>query len=209
LVVSNVKQRIASANEEDGNYILTAFLGFQAPTGAAPFTNRAWVITPTLAGGKGGAIRRCPIPTSNQNAVGVSIVSNVAFQYRLPNTSGLELELFRASLQSTRLHATQLWPRLTNAVSSSPTISKRRSAELSAISTVGGLLKQSERAEHFEVQQRAPNVLIGAESQSPTQQAIGGQSQSFRVKLPEDGFESQSPHRAKTGLNDNGKLLWP
>ena len=48
-----VKQRLLSANEQDGNYIVTAFLGVQAPTGDAAFTNHAWVITPTIAGGKG------------------------------------------------------------------------------------------------------------------------------------------------------------
>lgn len=35
-----IKQRLLSANEENGNYILTAFLGFQAPTGITAFTNR-------------------------------------------------------------------------------------------------------------------------------------------------------------------------
>jgi hypothetical protein len=35
-----IKQRLVSANEENGNYILSAFLGFQAPTGITAFTNR-------------------------------------------------------------------------------------------------------------------------------------------------------------------------
>ena len=48
-----IKQRLLSANEQNGNYIVTAFLGFQAPTGITAFTNDAWVITPTIAGGKG------------------------------------------------------------------------------------------------------------------------------------------------------------
>ena len=51
-----VKQRLISANEENGNYIVTTFLGVQAPTGQVPFTNDAWVMTPTLAAGKGGVI---------------------------------------------------------------------------------------------------------------------------------------------------------
>src|SRR6202047_84087 len=49
-----IKQRLLSANEENGNYILRAFLGFQAPTGITAFTNRpAWIVTPTIAGGIG------------------------------------------------------------------------------------------------------------------------------------------------------------
>ena len=48
-----VKQRLLSANEQEGNYIVTAFLGVTAPTGTPAFTNRAWIITPTIAGGKG------------------------------------------------------------------------------------------------------------------------------------------------------------
>ena len=34
-----IKQRLLSANEASGNYILTAFLGVQAPTGVAAFTS--------------------------------------------------------------------------------------------------------------------------------------------------------------------------
>jgi hypothetical protein len=48
-----IKQRLLSANEQDGNYIVSAFLGVQAPTGIRAFSNNAWVVTPTLAAGKG------------------------------------------------------------------------------------------------------------------------------------------------------------
>ena len=48
-----VKYRILSANEENGNYILTAFMGFSAPTGDDGNSNRHGVFTPTIAGGKG------------------------------------------------------------------------------------------------------------------------------------------------------------
>lgn len=83
-----VKQRILSANEENGNYILSAFLGFQAPTGITAFTNRpAWIVTPTLAGGIGfgdfdvqGTISYT-IPTDNQHVVGTSLVSSLTLQY--------------------------------------------------------------------------------------------------------------------------------
>jgi hypothetical protein len=58
-----IKQRLLSANEENGNYILSAFLGFQAPTGITAFTNRpAWIVTPTI---------------------GTSLLSSLTVQYHL------------------------------------------------------------------------------------------------------------------------------
>ena len=48
-----VKYRLLSANEEKGNYILTAFMGFSAPTGDAANSNGHAIFTPTIAGGKG------------------------------------------------------------------------------------------------------------------------------------------------------------
>lgn len=83
-----VKQRLLSANEENGNYILSAFLGFQAPTGITAFTNRpAWIVTPTLAGGVGwgdfdvqGTIGYT-LPTDHQHIVGTSLISSLTLQY--------------------------------------------------------------------------------------------------------------------------------
>ena len=83
-----IKQRILSANEENGNYILTAFLGAQAPTGITAFTNRpAWIITPTIAGGIGwgdfdvqGTIGYT-FPTANQHVVGTTLLTSVTLQY--------------------------------------------------------------------------------------------------------------------------------
>jgi hypothetical protein len=85
-----IKQRLLSANEENGNYILTAFLGFQAPTGITAFTNRpAWIVTPTIAGGIGwgdfdiqGTIGYT-LPTDEQNHVGTSLLSSLTVQYHL------------------------------------------------------------------------------------------------------------------------------
>src|SRR5271163_3337315 len=48
-----LKYRIAAANEENGNYIVTAFLGLQAPTGSEANTKRYYMVTPTIAFGKG------------------------------------------------------------------------------------------------------------------------------------------------------------
>jgi hypothetical protein len=85
-----VKQRLLSANEENGNYILSAFMGFQAPTGITAFTNRpAWIVTPTLAGGIGwgdfdvqGTIGYT-LPTDYRNHPGNTLLTSVTFQYHL------------------------------------------------------------------------------------------------------------------------------
>ena len=93
-----VKQRLLSANEEQGNYILTAFLGVQAPTGSRIFTNNAWVITPTIAGGKGWgdfdiqATVGVPIPLAHEKTIGTSIVTNATFQYHFARYFWPELE---------------------------------------------------------------------------------------------------------------------
>lgn len=85
-----IKQRLLSANEENGNYILSAFLGFQAPTGITAFTNRpAWIVTPTLAGGVGwgdfdvqGTIGYT-LPTDNEHTVGTTLLTSATLQYHL------------------------------------------------------------------------------------------------------------------------------
>ncbi len=55
-----VKQRLLTANEQSGNYIVSAFLGLQAPTGIRAFTNDTWLITPTLAARQGLGRLRYP-----------------------------------------------------------------------------------------------------------------------------------------------------
>ena len=93
-----VKQRLLSANEEQGNYILTAFLSAQAPTGAEAFTNHAWLITPTIAGGMGfgdfdfQATFGASLPTSDYSTLGTAFATNVAFQYHFANYFWPELE---------------------------------------------------------------------------------------------------------------------
>jgi hypothetical protein len=94
-----IKQRLISAPEDQGNYIVSAFLGFTAPTGAPVFTNNTWVVTPTLAVGKGWgdfdiqATTGVGIPTDSAAVVGTSIVSNVAFQYHFLEYFWPEVEL--------------------------------------------------------------------------------------------------------------------
>lgn len=94
-----VKQRLLSANEESGNYILTAFFGVQAPTGAKAFTNDAWVVTPTIAGGKGWgpfdvqATFGVAYPLTHTREVGTSLINNVAFQYHVGRVFWPEFEV--------------------------------------------------------------------------------------------------------------------
>ena len=84
-----IKQRLLSANEENGNYILSAFLGLQAPIGDHTFTNHAWEITPTIAGGKGWgdfdvqATSGVTIPLGSEGKIGTSVATNVALQYHV------------------------------------------------------------------------------------------------------------------------------
>lgn len=94
-----VKQRLLSANEEQGNYVVTAFLGVQAPTGFPAFTSNAWVITPTIAAGKGwgnfdvqGTLS-ASIPTTQQNILGKAISGNAVIQYHLDKIFWPEFEI--------------------------------------------------------------------------------------------------------------------
>ena len=94
-----LKQRLFSANAANGDYIVTAFLGVTAPTGGAAFTNNAWIITPTLAAGKGfGKIDvqgtfGAALPISHDDVIGKAITPNVAFQYHVTEYLWPELEV--------------------------------------------------------------------------------------------------------------------
>ncbi len=94
-----VKQRLLSANEQNGNYIVSAFLGFQAPTGASELTNDAWVITPTIAAGKGWGdfdiqmTASLSVPTSHKSTIGTALVVNTAFQYHFARVFWPEFEV--------------------------------------------------------------------------------------------------------------------
>jgi hypothetical protein len=94
-----IKQRLFSANEDNGNYIVSAFLGVQAPIGDRHFTNNAWIVTPTLAGGMGWgdfdiqASEGVAIPLAYEKTIGTSFATNVALQYHLLNVLWPELEV--------------------------------------------------------------------------------------------------------------------
>ena len=94
-----VKYRMLSANEEHGDYILTAFLGWSLPTGS--YSNGALhaVITPTLAYGKGfrnfdvQGTFGVGLPVADVNLVGRNYAWNNTFQYRLFRKFWPEVEL--------------------------------------------------------------------------------------------------------------------
>jgi len=83
-----LKYRIASANEEHGNYIVSAFLGASVPTGSYKNGLSTAVITPTLAVGKGWgrfdvqSTLGAGMPLHDVALIGHALQSNTAFQYR-------------------------------------------------------------------------------------------------------------------------------
>jgi hypothetical protein len=84
-----VKYRLLSSNEENGNYILTVFLGWSLPTGS--YSNGALnpILTPTIAYGKGfrafdvQGTFGVGLPTGNESLIGRAYAWNNAFQYRI------------------------------------------------------------------------------------------------------------------------------
>jgi hypothetical protein len=84
-----VEQRLASAPAGAGNYVVTAWLQVQAPTGIEALSSHVWEYIPTLAFGKGwgafdiqatvGAV----LPDSHTDTLGNQIQTNVAFQYHV------------------------------------------------------------------------------------------------------------------------------
>jgi hypothetical protein len=94
-----VKYRLLSANEEHGNYILTAFLGWSLPTGDHKNGAPHAVITPTIAYGKGfgnldlQGTFGVGFPTADTGVVGRNYTWNNAFQYRVFRKFWPEVEL--------------------------------------------------------------------------------------------------------------------
>lgn len=94
-----VKYRLLSANEEHGNHILSAFLGWSLPTGDHKNGALHAVITPTIAYGKGFAnfdlqgTFGVGLPAADTNVVGRTYAWNNAFQYRVLGKFWPEVEL--------------------------------------------------------------------------------------------------------------------
>jgi hypothetical protein len=96
-----VKYRIAAANEENGDYIVTAFLQLQVPTGSKENTSDHYTVTPTLAGGKGWgdfeiqSTLGVSIPDNGTapKGAGTPLQINTAFQYRVLKVLWPEMEV--------------------------------------------------------------------------------------------------------------------
>lgn len=96
-----LKYRLLSANEEHGDYILTAFLGLSVPSGSETFSADHYIVTPTLAFGKGWGDFdfqttfgvSVPDNGSAPAGAGTPILSNTAFQYRIMKNLWPELEV--------------------------------------------------------------------------------------------------------------------
>jgi hypothetical protein len=103
-----VKYRLLSSNEEHGNYILTAFLGWTLPTGS--HTNGALhaTITPTIAYGKGfgrfdaQGTFGVGLLVADRNLVGRTYAWNNAFQYHVFRRFWPEVELNSTFFQDGR-----------------------------------------------------------------------------------------------------------
>jgi hypothetical protein len=84
-----VKYRLFSANEETGNYILTTYFPFTAPTGSNAFTTKNFGITPSIAGGKGWGDFNMLLdfgintPTGDFHKLGTPLLTNAVLQYRV------------------------------------------------------------------------------------------------------------------------------
>ncbi len=86
-----MKYRFAAANEENGNYVVTGFMGLTVPNGSSTFTTHHFVYSPTLAGGKGWgnfdfqATLGAALPDNlgARNGAGTSLLGNVALQYQV------------------------------------------------------------------------------------------------------------------------------
>jgi hypothetical protein len=84
-----IKYRLLSANEEHGNYIVTMFMGFSAPTGNDGNSARHPIFTPAIAVGKGfgdfdlQSTFGIAVPNGGIKRLGSPYSSNTAFQYRV------------------------------------------------------------------------------------------------------------------------------
>ncbi len=94
-----LKYRLLSANEQNGNYILTLFLGGSIPTGTYKNGAAAAVVTPTIAAGKGfgrfsvQSTFGVGLPVDSQDILGHPIAWNTAFQYHIHRFFWPELEI--------------------------------------------------------------------------------------------------------------------
>lgn len=97
------KFRLASAPEDRGNFVFSAFFGASVPTGSAPFSSDVPIYTPTLAFGKGWGSREegfdvqstlgVSVPGGDKARVGMPVVWSTAFQGHLARYFWPEFEI--------------------------------------------------------------------------------------------------------------------
>lgn len=95
-----LKCRIASANEDNGNYILTAFMGLSVPSGSDVYTGRHYLYTPTIAFGKGWGNfdfqstlgLTVPDVAGLRDGPGMPVAWNTALQYHIAKYFWPEVE---------------------------------------------------------------------------------------------------------------------
>lgn len=94
-----MKYRMLSKNEENGNYILTAFLGYSIPTGSHKNGSPHASFTPYLAGGKGWGkfdfqtTAGISLPTGQAKTIGQNVLWNLTGQYHLIKQIWPEVEM--------------------------------------------------------------------------------------------------------------------
>jgi hypothetical protein len=82
-----IKYRLFAANHENGDYIVTAFMGFSAPTGDDGNSSHHGIFTPTIAFGKGfgnfdlQSTAGISLPDGGLQRLGMPLAYNTAFQY--------------------------------------------------------------------------------------------------------------------------------
>lgn len=95
-----MKYRFAAANEDEGNYIVTGFMGVTVPNGSTEFTTKHFVYSPTLAGGKGwgdfdiqGTVGTS-IPDNGgvTKGAGTPLLANCILQYKIAKVIWPEVE---------------------------------------------------------------------------------------------------------------------
>jgi hypothetical protein len=95
-----MKYRIAAANEEEGNYIVTAFMGLTVPNGSDDYSMHHFTFTPTLAAGKGwgdfniqGTVGMTfPDNGAVSTGMGTPLAASSVFQYHIAKYFWPEVE---------------------------------------------------------------------------------------------------------------------
>jgi hypothetical protein len=96
-----MKYRFLSANEENGNYVVTGFLGLSVPNGSDNYTTHHFLFTPTAAFGKGWgdfdiqttAAVTVPDNDGGRHTLGTPVAVNSTAQYRLEKVFWPEVEV--------------------------------------------------------------------------------------------------------------------